>query len=101
MGYSITVSVNGKPVDSFFGPGKTYDITTMVKPGENSILFDSKFMGDKYNKHSGDEKSVLTLQVVSGPYVSENFKKSDVALSYSRNASETEDFKDTKHFTKD
>jgi hypothetical protein len=102
IGYSITVKINGTAVDSFFGGGKMIDLTQHVKSGDNKILFEAKALGEQYNKHKGDEKSVLTLQVVSGPQVvQDGFKKSDVLLTYKRNASETEDFNDTKHFTRD
>lgn len=98
IGYSITVKVNGKPVDSFFGPGKNVDITRFVKKGTNTIVFDAKQLGEQYNKHSDDEKSTLVLQVVSGPYVQENFNSKDVLVSYTRNAAESEDFNDSKTF---
>lgn len=101
IGCSITVSVNGTAVDSFFGPGKTVDITRLVKPGENTIDFDAKALGDQYNKHKGDAKAVLTLQVVSGPFIQENFKKSDVIKAFKRNAAETEDVKSSEEFIKD
>ncbi|MBX9689876.1 MAG: hypothetical protein K2X27_24410, partial [Candidatus Obscuribacterales bacterium] len=73
MGYAITVKVNGKAVDNFFGPDKTIDITKMVKSGDNTITFEAKNLGASYNKHKGDEQAELLLQVVSGPYVQENF----------------------------
>lgn len=101
IGYSITVSVNGTQVDNFFGPGKTVDITKNIKSGENTILFDAQALGDSYNKHKGDEKSILTLRVVSGPFIQENFKSSDVIVSYKRNAAQEESSKDTEHFVKD
>jgi hypothetical protein len=101
IGYSITVRVNGTAVDSFFGPGKIVDITRLVKPGDNSLLFEAKEMGDQYNKHSGDAKSKLTLQLVSGLHISDSFKKSDVLLSFQRTAADTEDSTDTQHFSGD
>lgn len=100
-GYSVTVSVNGTAVDNFFGPGKTVDISRYVKEGENSILFEAKALGDQYNKHKGDEKSVLSLYVVSGPSIREDYGKSDIVLSYERNAAESTDFSDTLHFVKE
>lgn len=101
IGYSITVSVNGTPVDSFFGPGKTVDITRLVKDGENSVSFDAKEMGAKYNKHKDDKGSELILQVVSGPMIQESFKSADVLISYKRNAAESEDYSDTERFVKE
>ena len=100
IGYQITVKVNGTPVDGFFGPGKTINVTKQVKHGENDITFDAKNVGANYNKHKGDAKAELTLQLVSGPIVQEEFDKSAVLASYTRNAAETEDFSDTKHFVK-
>ena len=100
-GYSITVKVNDNAVDNFFGPGKNVDVTRLVKSGENSVVFDAKELGDQYNKHTGDSKSILTLQLVSGPHVSDSFKKSDVLLSYSRSAAQTDDASDTLKFTKE
>jgi hypothetical protein len=100
-GYSITVKVNDNAVDNFFGPGKNVDITRMVKSGDNSVVFDAKELGEQYNKHMGDANSVLTLQVVSGPHVTDSFKKSDVLLGYSRTAAQTDDATATKTFTKE
>ncbi len=101
MGYSITVKVNGTAVDSFFGPGKTIDVTRLVKPGQNTLVCDCKEMGDQYNKHSGDANSKLILQLVSGPHLSDSFKKSDVLLSYEKSAADSEDATDNLHFSGD
>lgn len=101
IGYSITVKVNGTAVDSFFGPGKTMNVTHLVKAGENDITFDAKNLGAKYNKHKGDEKSVLTLQLVSGPVVQEEFDASAVLATCTRNASEEQDYNETEHFVKE
>ncbi len=98
-GYSITVKVNDTPVDNFFGPGKNVDITRFVKEGDNEVTFESKALGAQYNKHPGDASSILTVQLVSGPHVQENYESSAVVLSYARNASESDDVNDTKHFT--
>ncbi len=100
-GYSITVKVNDNAVDNFFGPGKNVDITRLVKSGDNSVVFEAKELGEQYNKHVGDAKSVLTLQVVSGPHVTDSFKKSDVLISYSRSAAQTDDATATKSFTRE
>ena len=100
-GYSITVKVNDNAVDNFFGPGKNVDVTRLVKSGDNSVVFEAKELGDQYNKHVGDANSVLTLQVVSGPHVTDSYKKSDVLLSYSRTAAQTDDATATKNFTKE
>lgn len=100
-GYSITVKVNDNVVDNFFGPGKNVDITRLVKGGDNEIVFDAKNLGDQYNKHTGDANSVLTVQVVSGPHVTDSFKNSDVVTSYSRTAAQTDDASATKKFTKE
>ncbi len=100
VGYVITVKVNGTPVDNFYGPGKTLNITNLVKSGENDITFDAKYDA-KYNKHKNDEKAELKLELVSGPVVQEEFDKSAVLETYKRNAAETESFNDTKHFVKE
>lgn len=97
-GYSITVKINDTPVDNFFGPGKNVDITRFVKEGDNEVTFESKALGAQYNKHPGDAASILTVQLVSGPHVQENYEPSAVVLSYARNASESDDVNDTKHF---
>lgn len=99
MGSSITVKVNGAPVDSFFGPGKNVDITSKVKPGDNTLVFESKALGADYNQHAGDASAVLTLQIVTGPYIQENFKSSDVLATFKRSATDSEDAADTMHFT--
>ncbi len=98
IGYSITAKVNGNAVDSFFGPGKNVDVTRYIKEGDNSVTFEAKALGDQYNKHDGDAKSILTLQLVKGPRVQEEFKSSDVVVTYKRNAAESEDFNDSEHF---
>ncbi|MBX9878795.1 MAG: hypothetical protein K2Y22_10095 [Candidatus Obscuribacterales bacterium] len=98
IGYSITVKVNGTAVDNFFGPGKNVDITRLVKKGTNTVVFDAKELGEQYNKHVGDDKAVLSVKIVSGPYIQENFSSKDVLLSYARNAAESESFADTKTF---
>lgn len=99
IGYSITAKVNGNAVDSFFGPGKNVDVTRYVKSGDNAVTFEAKALGDQYNKHDGDAKSILTLNLVKGSHVQEEFKPSDVLITYKRNATESEDFNDTEHFT--
>ena len=99
IGYSITAKVNGNAVDSFFGPGKNVDVTRYVKSGDNAVTFEAKALGEQYNKHGGDASSILTLQLVKGAHVQEEFKPSDVLLTYKRNATESEDFNDTEHFT--
>jgi len=98
-GYSITVKVNDTPVDNFFGPGKTVDITRFVKSGDNEVAFEAKSLGAQYNKHSGDANAALTVQLVCGAHVQDDFKPSEVALTYTRNAAENEDFNDSKHFS--
>lgn len=100
IGYSITVSVNDDQIDAFFGPGKIVDITSHLQSGDNTILFDAKKLSeDAYNKHKGDASAQLVIQVVSGPKVNEEFNHSDVAASFARNATETEDVSETKHIT--
>lgn len=102
IGSSVTVSVNDTPVDSFFGPGKFIDLTKLVKKGDNEIKFEAKALGQGYNKHKGDSKAVLTLQLVSGPQITpDSFKKSDVICTFKRNAAETDDAEKTEEFTKD
>jgi len=100
-GYSVTVKVNQTPVDNFFGPGKNIDITRYVKAGDNAVTFEAKALGDQYNKHPGEEGAELVLQLVSGPFLQENFGSSDVLLTYRRNAAESQDFNDTMHFKAD
>lgn len=100
-GYSITVKVNDVVVDNFFGPGKTVDVTRHVKPGDNVVEFEAKSLGEDYSKNSGDKSFALTVKLVSGPTVSENFKSSDELVTYSRNASEHKDFNDVRHFKVD
>lgn len=98
IGYSVTVSINGDQVDSFFGPGKIVDISNKVKKGDNTILFEAKNLGEEYNKHPGDKKAELSVKLVSGPKISEDYNNKNVKIQYKRNASEHTDFQDTKHF---
>ncbi len=97
-GYSITVKINDTPVDNFFGPGKNVDITRFVKKGDNEVNFECKALGEQYNKHPGDAASELVVQLVAGPHVQDDFKAAAVVLTYKRNASESEDINETKHF---
>ncbi len=98
-GYSITVKVNGETVDNFFGSGKTIDVTKFVKKGANSLEFDCKYMGDDYNKHKGDKSAALTVQLVTGPSIREDYPQSAVLLACKRDASETENISEKKTFT--
>jgi hypothetical protein len=70
-----------------------------VKSGDNAVTFEAKSLGEQYNKHDGDAKSILTLQLVKGSHVQDEFKSSDVLVTYKRNATESEDFNDTEHFS--
>ena len=99
IGYSITAKVNDTPVDNFFGPGKNVDITRLVKSGQNDVVFEAKALGSDYNKHGGDKAAVLTVQVVGGPEIKENFKSSDVIATYKRSATDEGDSSETFHFT--
>ncbi len=100
IGYAIKVNVNDQDVDNFFAPGKAVDITRMLKKGDNSVTFNAQELEAKFNAHKGDESKKLTLTLVSGPTIQENFKPSDVVLTYQRNAGQTENDTQTLHFTK-
>ncbi len=97
-GYSVTVNVNNNPVDSFFGPDKIVEVTKFVKPGENQVRFEAKALGEQYNKHTGDAAYAVTVKLVKGTHMQDNFAAKDVLMSYSRNASETQDFNDVTNF---
>lgn len=97
IGYSIKATVNDNQIDSFFGGGKSVDITRYITSGDNVVNFEAKELGKDYNKHKGDAKSVLTVQVIKGPHA-DDFKPADVLVTYKRNAAEEEDFNDTEHF---
>lgn len=98
-GYSITVKVNGETVDNFFGSGKTIDVTKFVKKGDNSLEFECKYLGDDYNKHKGEKNAALTVQLVTGPSIREDYPQSAVLLSCKRDATETQDFSEKRSFT--
>jgi hypothetical protein len=99
IGYVVTVKVNDTAVDNFFAPGKTIDITRLIRHGENEITFEAK-KTEGYQKHAGDKNKQLIIQLVSGPKVQEEFKPSDVLATYKRNAAETEEeYTDTKTFS--
>lgn len=98
-GYSITVKVNGETVDNFFGAGKTIDVTKFVKKGENSLEFECKYLGDDYNKHKGEKNAALTVQLVTGPSIREDYPQSAVLLSCKREATESQDFSEKRSFT--
>lgn len=100
-GYSITVQVNGTPVDAFFGPDKIIDVTKLVHSGDNAVKFEAKALGEQYNKHTGDPGYSVTVKLVKGAHVQDNFPAKDVIMSYSRTAADTEDYNETKHFKGD
>lgn len=97
-GYSITVQVNGTPVDAFFGPDKIIDVTKLVHSGDNAVKFEAKALGEQYNKHTGDPGYSVTVKLVKGAHVQDNYAAKDVLMSYSRTAADTEDYNETKHF---
>lgn len=97
-GYSITVQVNGQSVDSFFGPDKLVDITRLVRKGQNTLQMEAKYLGEQYNKHPGDKNYKLTIKLVKGPHVQDDYQAKDVLTSYTRNAGETQDVNDTLEF---
>jgi hypothetical protein len=101
IGSSITAKVNDTPVDNFFGPGKSVDITHLVKHGKNTLELDAKALGDEYNRHSGDAGAALTLQVVSGPRVTDDYKAADVVATFKRTAAQTGDANETLQFSGD
>ncbi len=98
-GYSITVKVNGTPVDAFFGPDKIIDVTKLVHKGSNTIAFEAKALGEQYNKHTGDSSYAVTVRLIQGPHVQETYSSKDMLMSYTRTAADTEDNNEVKHFT--
>jgi len=101
VGYSITAKINGVAVDNFFSAGKTIDISKHVKKGSNKLELECKNLGDDYNNHKDDQnasKAVLTVQLVSGPSVRDDYPQSAVLFTVKRNASETQDFNEEKTF---
>ena len=98
VGSSVTVVVNGHPIDNFFGPGKLIDVSKHVKKGLNELSFESKVLEDDYNQHLGESKYDLTLKLVTGPSVTEIFDPSSVLLSFKRTAADVEDSIDTMKF---
>lgn len=99
IGSSVTVVVNGQPVDNFFGPGKLVDVSRFVKKGPNQITFDSKVLDDEYNQHLGNSKFDLTLKLVSAAAVREDFEPSSVLLTFKRTAADLDDGSNTLDFT--
>lgn len=101
VGYSITAKINGVAVDNFFSAGKTIDISKHVKKGSNKLELECKNLGDDYNNHKEDQnasKAVLTVQLVSGPSVRDDYPQSAVLFTVKRNAAETQDFNEEKTF---
>lgn len=99
VGYQIIVNINDQPVDNFFGPGKLIDVTRFVKHGDNTITFDSKNMGEKYNKHKSDSKAELKVQLVAAPHLKESWSAKEILASAAQNATDSEDDTQTFHFT--
>ncbi len=98
VGYLIKVLVNGEQVDNFFQPGKMVEITKKVKSGKNEIEFEAKMLEEGFNKHKGDSSSAIELNVVCGTAYKEDFKGSDILLTYKRTAADNQDFSDAKTF---
>lgn len=85
-----------------FGPDKKIiDFTKLVKKSDNVVAFDAKEWGEQYNKHTGDVGYAVTARLVQGPHVQENFKNTDLLLSYGRTAADTKNDSATKHFVGD
>ncbi|HEY9679890.1 MAG TPA: hypothetical protein V6C76_17940 [Drouetiella sp.] len=97
IGYSIKVNVNDQDVDNFFAPGKAVDVTRLLKAGQNSITFNAQVLDEKFNAHKGDASKKLVVKLITGPAVQEDYKPSDVVLTYQRNAGQSES--DTQTFT--
>ncbi|MGD9684315.1 MAG: hypothetical protein AB7W16_24390 [Candidatus Obscuribacterales bacterium] len=90
IGSSITVSINNRPIDNFFGPGKLVDISPLVRKGKNTIAFDSKVMDDEYNQHLGDKSFALSLDLVAGPEVTEKVEPGSVLVTYQRTGADVD-----------
>ena len=99
IGSSIVVAVNGHPVDSFFAPGKLVDVSDYVKNGSNQVTFEARTLPDQYNQHLGFKEFNLTLKLVSGPTMREDFAPGDVLITYARTAADTENAVCTMKFT--
>lgn len=90
IGSSITVSINNRPIDNFFGPGKLIDISPLVRKGKNTIAFDAKVMEDEYNQHLGDKSFALALDLVAGPEVTEKVEPGSVLVTYQRTGADVD-----------
>jgi hypothetical protein len=101
IGSAITVKVNDATIDMFYGPGKLVNVTDKIRSGQNTVTFETKVLGSEYNKHKGDSDAVLTVQLVNGPQVQDNFKPSDVVVTYKRSATDSESSTESMHFTGD
>ncbi|HEY9776822.1 MAG TPA: hypothetical protein V6C81_23870 [Planktothrix sp.] len=99
VGYSISATVDDTPVDNFFAPGKTVDVTDLVKKGNNTVKFEAKELEDNFNQHKGEKQFALTVQLVKGATITDAFKPSDVVVKYRRNAAESGNFSEEMDFT--
>ncbi|MBK9144947.1 MAG: hypothetical protein IPM23_20840 [Candidatus Melainabacteria bacterium] len=90
IGSSITVSINNRPIDNFFGPGKLIDISPLVRKGKNTIAFDARVMDDEYNQHLGDSSFALALDLVAGPEVTEKVEPGSVLVTYQRSGADVD-----------
>ena len=90
IGSSVKVLVNGRPVDIFFSPGKLVNITDHIHKGNNQIRFEANVLADEYNQHLGNNKYALTLNIVSGKTVSEDYNREAVLVSYKRTGADIE-----------
>lgn len=98
VGYLVKVLLNGEQVDNFYQPGKIVEITNKVKSGKNDLEFEAKMLEEGFNKHKGDSSSAIELKVVCGTAYKEDFKGSDVLLTYKRTAADGQDYSDAKTF---
>jgi len=98
VGYAITISVNGQLVDKIYNPGKDVEITRFVKPGENQVAFQAKCLPASMRMGAQDyyELDVDVIANKMGP--GHDYSSSDVLLTYSRKANETEDYNDNLTF---
>jgi hypothetical protein len=97
VGYNISITINGTPVGMVNTPKRNIDISKLVKPGVNHILFQAKSLPVS-QRDTSNSWPALTLEIMAGDKTSEDFGKGDVLLQYARKVTETQDYNDNMEF---
>ncbi|HEY9870000.1 MAG TPA: hypothetical protein V6D08_12615 [Candidatus Obscuribacterales bacterium] len=97
-GYTIGVSINGQPVGKFYKPETDVDVTRYIHPGRNTIVFEAKSMPLDQRTDNSAANFTLELRSAERTDKENQLRGGDVLLDYTRQVTDTEDFKDQREF---